>query len=326
MKRWFYVLLLKLHPKPFRDRFGEEMLAIFDESKDLYVRDTLGSLAHQWLLRPEMGSFCQTASSDGVPVFYSAQPEIPSGPALLRGTLVASCLFALLSIFMTYRWHQANWIVGSHHPSPSHILGAHTDAIAETDLPAEVKVRPYPDHLPIPPYFRLILVLSALDTDHDGVISATEIDNAPAALRMLDKDHNGKLTAEECGLKLAPDVDAVMRVRTRQMFMSVHPVLAALDADHDGVISAAEIRNAARALRSLDLNHDGRLTEQELAPDRNVLMAANIMLAVDLDGDGKISPWERIGPVAGRFQALLDKAQGKKGFVTQQDLVDALGK
>ncbi|MFG0263458.1 MAG: hypothetical protein ACF788_13785, partial [Novipirellula sp. JB048] len=44
------------------------------------------------------------------------------------------------------------------------------------------------------------------------------------------------------------------------------PVLAALDADGDGVISEAEIDNAAAALRSLDKNQDGALTFDELRP------------------------------------------------------------
>ena len=42
-------------------------------------------------------------------------------------------------------------------------------------------------------YFRVILVLAALDANHDYVISASEIANAPTALRTLDQDHDGKL-------------------------------------------------------------------------------------------------------------------------------------
>src|SRR4051812_42785877 len=38
------------------------------------------------------------------------------------------------------------------------------------------------------------------------------------------------------------------------------PVLAALDADGDGELSASEIDNAAVALRTLDRNKDGKLT------------------------------------------------------------------
>jgi hypothetical protein len=44
------------------------------------------------------------------------------------------------------------------------------------------------------------------------------------------------------------------------------PLVAALDANSDGVIDAAEIDNAPAALRTLDKNGDGRLTREELRP------------------------------------------------------------
>jgi len=44
------------------------------------------------------------------------------------------------------------------------------------------------------------------------------------------------------------------------------PVIAALDTNKDGVISASEIANASDALKSLDKNGDGQLTQDELRP------------------------------------------------------------
>ncbi|HEY6346824.1 MAG TPA: hypothetical protein VIY49_35480 [Bryobacteraceae bacterium] len=104
-------------------------------------------------------------------------------------------------------------------------------------------------------YFADVTVLDALDLNHDLVISADEIANAPQALRSLDANGDGVLDAEECGKVFAGD------------FMRLNPALAVLDANHDGVISGSEIRNAASALERLDLNHDGRLTAEELLPD-----------------------------------------------------------
>jgi hypothetical protein len=46
------------------------------------------------------------------------------------------------------------------------------------------------------------------------------------------------------------------------------PVLAALDANKDGVIDAAEIANSAAALKALDKNGDGQLTHDEILPPR----------------------------------------------------------
>jgi hypothetical protein len=39
--------------------------------------------------------------------------------------------------------------------------------------------------------------MDALDANHDGIIDANEIANAPAALKKLDKNGDGKLTPDE---------------------------------------------------------------------------------------------------------------------------------
>jgi len=46
------------------------------------------------------------------------------------------------------------------------------------------------------------------------------------------------------------------------------PIIAALDLNHDGVISADEIAKAAESLKKLDKNGDGQLTPDELRPPR----------------------------------------------------------
>ena len=52
-----------------------------------------------------------------------------------------------------------------------------------------------------------------------------------------------------------------------QMMSRVFPLMAALDANRDGVISESEIAGAAAALKKLDRNRDGKLTAEELRPD-----------------------------------------------------------
>ncbi len=46
------------------------------------------------------------------------------------------------------------------------------------------------------------------------------------------------------------------------------PLMQALDVNHDGVIDADEIANAPAALKTLDKNGDGKLTQDELRPPR----------------------------------------------------------
>ena len=48
----------------------------------------------------------------------------------------------------------------------------------------------------------------------------------------------------------------------------VPPLFAALDTNHDGVLDEEEIKNAAESLRKLDKNGDGKLTPDELRPQR----------------------------------------------------------
>ena len=45
---------------------------------------------------------------------------------------------------------------------------------------------------------------------------------------------------------------------------TTNPLFAALDSNQDGLLSAAELANAAQSLAKLDANQDGNLTAQEL--------------------------------------------------------------
>lgn len=218
-------------------------------------------------------------------------------------------------------------------------------------------------------FIRNFRLLQALDTDHDGVISAAEIAAAPDALRTLDRDQDGTLSPEECaeggehgpsandmvktlmafdkngdgklqrdelpermrGLfdrgdlnqdgvltldeirKLARNEqasrpheiegDPATRKRTEAMIMRVVPVLFALDADHNGEISEAEIRNAPAALKTLDKNGDGRLTDDEVSPDWVRVFVAQGMIQLDTDATAA-SPAKRPLPPKARPSAI----------------------
>ncbi len=115
------------------------------------------------------------------------------------------------------------------------------------------------------------------------------------------------------------------------------PLIRALDANHDGEISAAEIASAAAALLTLDTNHDGQLTRDELRPARPADAPAPsadgprggrgrpdgagrpgdpVMLALDADGDGTLSAAEIAN--APRSLAALDA--NKDGKLTRDEL------
>ena len=57
--RSFYRFVLRLHPADFRERFGDEMLCIFDEaaiggSAASFIADAGLSLVRQWLSQAQM--------------------------------------------------------------------------------------------------------------------------------------------------------------------------------------------------------------------------------------------------------------------------------
>ena len=198
--------------------------------------------------------------------------------------------------------------------------------------------QPQPGKPPLAP----IPLLRVLDADHDGIISAAEIENAPEALLKLDKNKDGKLMPDEYlspqpqpqpppqppvgpppgnnrergiqnprkpgeGERPFPGQKPPRQGETKPAGPGeagpppagapndqgephrppVPPIVAALDVDHNGVISADEIANAAKSLLTLDKNNDGQLGPGEYMghpPGEHH------------EGDGPIPPREGAGP------------------------------
>lgn len=132
-------------------------------------------------------------------------------------------------------------------------------------------------------------VFAVLDANHDGVIDSNEIANASAALKTLDKNGDGQLTPDELYgpppgeqgageppengdiTQRPPPPPTVMMAGTNRFGSSSFigppdPLIAALDTNHDGIIDSNEIANAPAALKALDKNGDGKLTQDELFP------------------------------------------------------------
>jgi len=107
----------------------------------------------------------------------------------------------------------------------------------------------------VPPIFAIF------DTDHDKELSADEITAAADALGKLDKDGDGKVTLKE--LHTPPDGKKPRRQPNKR---PLPPLIAALDTDHDGTISASELAAAPASLKALDKDGDGTLSPAELHP------------------------------------------------------------
>lgn len=230
----------------------------------------MASLARQWLLRPEFRRPDASVQVAGLPMFHTFDTYKPRPGALLHGGLLAILsILAVVILIGKGGGVPRPFLIGAHF-SRAALLPVDRNSVATSDL--NTTVEPGPD--PFEPwlklarrYFGSIPLLRALDADGDLALSPREIGNAPAALRKLDTNHLGKVTAEECGLYIDPSsAPPGMMAQLRGQFMNYHPVLAALDADRDGEISAREIDHAVAALKQLDRNHDGFLTADELVP------------------------------------------------------------
>lgn len=112
---------------------------------------------------------------------------------------------------------------------------------------------------PIPPIFAFF------DQDHDGELSEDEIEAASEALGKLDRNKDGKITPKEMRPPRRGDEEPGGDGRPPRK-PPLPPVIAALDTDRDGTISAAELEAAPESLKKLDENNDGELSPEELRP------------------------------------------------------------
>jgi Ca2+-binding EF-hand superfamily protein len=133
-----------------------------------------------------------------------------------------------------------------------------------------------------------VKALMAFDANGDGKLSRAEL--PPRFQGIFDRgdtNKDGFLTPDEIRKALAaqtPPPDAEGRGgrgggeggrgeggrgegRGGEMnFIRMDPILAAVDSNGDGVISAEEIRNSAAAIRKLDKDGDGKVTREEAMP------------------------------------------------------------
>lgn len=132
--------------------------------------------------------------------------------------------------------------------------------------------------------------LAALDTNKDGKLEKEEINASTEALKKLDKDSDGKITVAELrqGRGPRPDGDRPQRAEGAEkperpnraqseanagQRPNLPPVLAAIDANKNGILEADELAGAPAALLKLDKNGDGELTREELQAGRGARRA-----------------------------------------------------
>jgi hypothetical protein len=119
-------------------------------------------------------------------------------------------------------------------------------------------------HRPPPPP-QVPPILMIFDEDHDGVISAKEVRHASKALENLDRNGDGQITREEL-MPPPPEGGRPPGGNKPPGHRPPPPLIAALDTNKDGTLSAEELKAATESLLGLDKDGNGELSPQELFP------------------------------------------------------------
>jgi Ca2+-binding EF-hand superfamily protein len=123
--------------------------------------------------------------------------------------------------------------------------------------------------------------LMAFDANGDGKLSRSELpERFQGLFTRGDTNGDGFLTPDEIRKMAAAQAPPPESVRPggrgpegrpgegprgNMNFIRMDPILAAIDSNGDGILSADEIRDSAISLRKLDKDSDGTVTREEAA-------------------------------------------------------------
>lgn len=297
MLRPLYRCLLRLHPRTFRQRYGEEMLWIFDESTGAAERasllvDGLVSLVRQCLARPanrEKGEMISPAarSADGVPLFQAVEVTAPRSTALLNGMLLSIGVFSALTMVISQG-------------KPSGVVRLPRIVVVPDNIP--------PEEIPAPPS----ITHPNLGRIGELVLS----DGSPGTAAAAEA-----ITGERV-LALQRTQAVVTARRLRQGSRPVRPARKRLARQQPARSTSMSASTRTRRL----FPRPGPTTFETVSPS-NVETAhpADALLAlVDRDGDGVISTdeWEETSDRISEFLRRADRDQDQ--LVTLSELREAM--
>ena len=114
MLRHLYRCAVRLHPSSFRQRFGGEMLYIFDQQRGTLaafglVLDSFLSVWRQWTFRLHFGIGLTTTSvvqqtANGAPLFATLDNFRPRTSAIVHGMVLSILLFCTTVYAIRYSW------------------------------------------------------------------------------------------------------------------------------------------------------------------------------------------------------------------------------
>ncbi len=276
MVRSVYALILRLHPRPFRQRFAKEMLWIFDQTmgaraRSALVADALLSLARQWTLRsefwehPNEGALAAPAP-DGVPAFYTCGNSTPRLGSLLNGFVLTVASFGALAYVIE-------------HGQPAGFV----------TLPRVVT--PSPNRMPIAARDRPAAATEgswALDrgpTVHRPPISPENVQ--PIAAR----DRTLQVRVPDSTGRAAGDASTGSPLLKTTPVFKTPPAFKTTGGGHSPASQVASVPTASQAARLialLDKNGDGAISKDERSSDEAERFR-ELLARADLNHDGTVT-------------------------------------
>ena len=116
MLRFLYSAVVRAHPPYFRQRFSDEMQAIFDQAdteltQARLLADAVFSLVRQWMLRPQFWEEpTPIAAEGGTLLFSSLATSKPRTVALFSGAILSALVLNGVSLTIGYAWEHPIFI------------------------------------------------------------------------------------------------------------------------------------------------------------------------------------------------------------------------
>jgi Ca2+-binding EF-hand superfamily protein len=328
--RAIYILLLRLHPRRFRREFAEEMLWIFDQARGMVegmalVGDAMRSLATQWMFRSEFGDQPVVAmagpAADRVPSFYTSESEIPPPAALVNGLLGAFVVFGMASFALMHSGGNGRLTTYSSNQFHEGAPGNGGDPVDVQSKAVSAAGQPTAGAPPMGPLESLKAMLGESAPTPSSPKSEPTDTGEPRPSMVLPPPPPGQDAGRaHSHLAMGPifvpageQSMVLQKVTDAKEYFSRFPVLAALDADHDGVIAPEEIINAPSLLLAVDKNHDGKLDAEEggwHSPYRTVADMVQSLMKYDRNLDGKLQRGELPRVLRGQFDRYDSNRDG----------------
>ena len=199
-------------------------------------------------------------------------------------------------------------------------------------------------------------IFQALDTDHDNTLTGPEIDGAASVLKAMDKNGDGKVAPDEIPMPagrgrgdgrgrggsgvgdeapaapptpdemvatlMAFDKNTDGKLTKAEVPERMQGMFERADANHDGVLTAEEIKTAAAAQPQPAANRPGGEGRRGEGGRAGGGPADALFSALDKDGDGTLSEDE----IAGAPAALRTLDKDGNGTVSLEELFGGRGR